>query len=110
MNKLLRKKYFLFLFVLALGYLFIIPPMIGAQQLTHKVEKGETLWSICEKYYGDSDLWPKLWQMNPFITNPHFLNPGDVITLLGKKPVKETPAPVVEAEKNQPKVQPNPCR
>ncbi|MFH1490667.1 MAG: LysM domain-containing protein, partial [Pseudomonadota bacterium] len=55
---------------------------IKAQQLTHKVEKGDTLWSICEKYYGDADLWPKLWQMNPFITNPHFLNPGDVITLI----------------------------
>ena len=57
---------------------------INAQQLTHRVEKGDTLWSICEKYYGDADLWPKLWQMNPFITNPHFLNPGDVITLIDK--------------------------
>jgi len=57
------------------------------------VQKGDTLWSICEKYYSDPYLWPELWEMNKFITNPHWLKPGDVITLLeytkGKKP---TPA------------------
>jgi len=64
--------------------------MILAQQLTHTVNKGDTLWSICEKYYGDPDLWPKLWQMNPFITNPHLLTTGDVITLFEKEPIKKT--------------------
>jgi len=86
----------------------ICPPLAGAQQPTHVVEKGDTLWSICEKYYGDSDLWPKLWQMNPFITNPHFLNPGDVITLLEEEPPEkakaaeeETREPVVEEKESE---------
>jgi hypothetical protein len=70
--------------------------MICAQQNTHTVVKGDTLWDICEKYYGDPDLWPKLWQMNPFITNPHLLNEGDVITLLEREPIKQ---PIVEASK-----------
>lgn len=64
---------------------------VGAQTLTHTVKSGDTLWDICEAYYGDADLWPKLWQMNPFITNPHLLKPGDVITLLEGMPLKSEP-------------------
>jgi hypothetical protein len=72
--------------------------------LTHTVVQGDTLWDLCEKYYGDSDLWPKLWEMNPFITNPHLLKPGDVITLFETDALKtrtgEPPvAPVPEAAK-----------
>ena len=62
------------------------------QPLTHRVEKGDTLWDICEKYYGDPNLWPKLWQMNSFITNPHLLKPGDTIVLLEEVPLKARPA------------------
>lgn len=79
---------------------------LQAQQPTHVVQKGETLWSICEKHYGDPNLWPKLWQMNPFITNPHLLTPGDVITLIEKEPAKKPEAPVVArpAEKKPEKI------
>jgi hypothetical protein len=60
--------------------------------MTHTVQRGDTLWSICELYYGNPELWPKLWQMNPFVTNPHLLKPGDVITLLeGESQRKERP-------------------
>ena len=91
MNNSLRNGYLLVLLLLVLGYIFIQTPMIGAQQLTHTVKKGDTLWDICEEYYGDPDLWPKLWQMNPFITNPHLLTAGDIITLLEKEPIKKIP-------------------
>ena len=76
---------------------------VGAQTLTHTVRSGDTLWDICETYYGDADLWPKLWQMNPFITNPHLLKPGDVITLLEGMPPK--PEPILE-KKTSPAVRP----
>jgi hypothetical protein len=69
-----------------------------AQPLTYTIQKGDTLWDICEKVYGDADLWPKLWEMNPFITNPHLLKPGDVITLLEGVPVLKN-APVSMAKK-----------
>jgi LysM repeat protein len=65
--------------------LIAIPADATAQPSTHKVQRGDTLWSICEKYYGDSTLWPKLWEMNPFVTNPHLLKPGDLITLIEKE-------------------------
>ena len=78
----------------------------GAQPKTHTVVKGDTLWGICEKYYGDPNLWPTLWEMNPFVTNPHLLHPGDVITLFEKEPVKKAPQkvemPAKEPEKPLP--------
>jgi LysM repeat protein len=60
---------------------------LRAQPPTYTVKKGDTLWSICEKYYGDPNLWPKLWEMNPFVTNPHLLKPGDVLTLMEKEDI-----------------------
>ena len=87
------------LFFLGLVSTFVCPAITGAQPLTHTVEKGDTLWGICEKYYGDSDLWPKLWEMNPFITNPHLLKPGDVITLFQIEPAKKPKPPEEPTEK-----------
>lgn len=87
--------------------LFLSPSatLSAGEKLTHVVTKGDTLWSICEHYYGDPYLWPELWGMNKFITNPHWLRPGDVITLLEYKPKKEEraqPATRTVAVKKQP--------
>ncbi|MEW6665481.1 MAG: LysM domain-containing protein [Thermodesulfobacteriota bacterium] len=98
------------LLVGALGFFLAFASVAGSQAPTHVVEKGDTLWGICEKYYGDPELWPKLWEMNPFVTNPHLLKPGDVIQLM-EKPVAAKPAPAVEerpkpvqvAEESKPK-------
>jgi hypothetical protein len=49
----------------------------------HVVREGDTLWEICEKYYGDPWSWPQLWAYNKSITNPHWIYPGDRIRLLG---------------------------
>jgi hypothetical protein len=53
----------------------------GAQGLTtHTVQPGDTLWSISHKYYGNRNLWPKLWEINRFnTTNPHQISVGDVL-------------------------------
>ena len=89
MKKKTGKRYFIVILLLAAGCFFLDPSLIWAQKLTHTVQKGDTLWDICEHYYGNPNLWPKLWQMNPFVTNPHLLEPGDVITLFEQEPVKE---------------------
>ncbi len=65
----------------------------------HIVQKGDTLWDICEKYYGNPWLWPKLWEMNPFVTNPNLLKPGDKINLLEDVPLVRPAAR--EREKRQ---------
>jgi hypothetical protein len=47
----------------------------------HVVQKGDTLWSLCSKYFADPWRWPRLWAANPIITNPHWIFPGDVIRI-----------------------------
>lgn len=47
----------------------------------HVVQDGDTLSGVCEYYYGDLYLWPKVWAYNPHITNPHWIFPGDRIRL-----------------------------
>jgi hypothetical protein len=90
MKKTFRKRPLFIIIFLVLGFFLIEPSMVGAQTRTHLVVRGDTLWDICEKYYGDPDLWPKLWEMNPFVTNPHLLSPGDVITLFQGVPFKKS--------------------
>ena len=66
---------------------FTQTPHVRAQEATpygqadqetyiHVVVKGDTLWDICEGLYANPWVWPKVWQMNPHITNPHWIYPG----------------------------------
>ena len=56
-------------------------PASGQVPELHVVQKGDTLWSLCSKYFNDPWRWPRLWAANPVITNPHWIFPGDVIRL-----------------------------
>ncbi|MDH3973994.1 MAG: LysM peptidoglycan-binding domain-containing protein [Deltaproteobacteria bacterium] len=66
----------------------------------HIVVKGDTLWDISEKYMKNPFFWPKLWQWNDYITNAHFIYPGDKINLVPPK-IRVRSAPVPE-EVSQP--------
>lgn len=62
-----------------------IPDKVAPDQAAlpelHVVQKGDTLWSLCSKYFGDPWRWPRLWASNPSITNPHWIFPGDVVRI-----------------------------
>jgi hypothetical protein len=47
----------------------------------HVVQKGDTLWDICMYYFGNPWRWPEIWGLNPQITNPHWIYPGNVVRL-----------------------------
>ncbi len=47
----------------------------------HGAKRGDTLWDISAKYYGNAYNWPRLWAYNRQIQNPHWIYPGDLIRL-----------------------------
>ncbi|MEC9464762.1 MAG: LysM peptidoglycan-binding domain-containing protein [Myxococcota bacterium] len=55
----------------------------------HVVQPGDTLWDICDAVLGRPELWPRVWSLNPEITNPHWIYPGDVIRFY--QPIQDLP-------------------
>ncbi len=46
------------------------------------VVPGDTLWEICEVFFGDPETWPGLWSINnEEISNPHYIYPGQILRL-----------------------------
>jgi len=84
----LRKRQLLFFLFWVSVSVFSFSVFGWAETSTHIVVKGDTLQSICVRYYGDRDPWPRLWKKNPFVTDPEKLHPGDVIALLEDVPIK----------------------
>ena len=49
---------------------------------SYVVKKGDTLWDISGIYLKQPWLWPKLLRLNPEVSNPHLIYPGDEIRLV----------------------------
>jgi hypothetical protein len=77
------------------------PAQVLDKEMDYLVKKGDTLWDISKRFYNDAFLWPRLWQQNQYITNPHQISPGDRIRLYPYKVLIEVeekkPATVEEA-------------
>ncbi len=72
---------------------------------TYVIQSGDTLWDISTRFLGDAQAWPQLWSVNTYITNPHWIYPGNVIRFqLGDAlnppavGMTEEPGPVAQAE------------
>jgi LysM repeat protein len=48
---------------------------------SHQVKRGDTLWGISQRYFGNPYNWPRVWAYNNQIQNPHWLYPGDQLRL-----------------------------
>ena len=42
----------------------------------YRVHKKDSLWAISERLFGNPFLWPKIWQLNAQVDNPHLVDPG----------------------------------
>ena len=47
----------------------------------HLVRHGDTLWDLSDTYFGNPWQWPRIWSMNPQVTNPHWIYPGDQLRM-----------------------------
>src|SRR5262249_13730101 len=52
----------------------------GRKGQIYKVQKGDTLWAISQKYLGTPWIWPSVWKENEAkVVNPHLIYPGELI-------------------------------
>jgi hypothetical protein len=75
----------------------------------HIVETGDTLWDLGNKYLGNPFSWPQIWEMNQWITDPHWIYPGDHLVIpSGRTTIRpgETPTEVTEVLPGGPRFQP----
>jgi hypothetical protein len=68
-----------------------IQATIGAPPSTHVVQKGDTLWSICDQHLKNPYQWPRIWSYNPQIQNPHWIYPNEQIRLKPQSQIGATP-------------------
>ena len=60
------------------------PATYPAGAKTHTIAAGDTLWGLATQYYGNGYLWPQLWESNTWITDAHWIYPGDVLLVEGE--------------------------
>lgn len=92
-----KLKRIYFITVLMLSFCFALSPLAQEKKEAEEfytIKQGDTLWEISAKFLKDPFLWPKLWQRNPYITNPHWIYPGQPVRL----------SPLGEVKKEEPKV------
>jgi hypothetical protein len=66
--------------------------------LYYTIQKGDTLWDLSEHFYDSPWVWPDLWEKNQRIPNPHWIYPGQRISLFSRERLETMVQPETEAE------------
>ncbi len=65
------------------------PPAPPAGTETYTIARGDTLWDLAKRFYGNPYLWPQLWEKNQYILDAHWIYPGDpLVTGIQVAPVE----------------------
>jgi LysM domain len=57
------------------------PPAPPEGVQVHVIQRGDTLWDLAGRFYGNPYLWPQLWEKNQYILDAHWIYPGDPLVL-----------------------------
>ena len=61
------------------------------------LQPGDTLWDVSVTLFGNGYFWPKVWQLNSDITNPHQIKPGKNLSFF---PGSAVEGPTVKLEES----------
>jgi hypothetical protein len=67
---------------------------------TYTIRPGDTLWDLSGRFLNNPWYWPKVWSFNPELTNPHWIEPGNVLKFYPsaeEAPARVEPAPTLPA-------------
>jgi hypothetical protein len=45
------------------------------------IKRGDTLWDLAARFLGNPFLWPQIWDQNRYITDAHWIYPGDPLII-----------------------------
>jgi hypothetical protein len=57
------------------------PESIPEGAAYYVIEKGDTLWDLSKRFLGNPYLWPQIWDQNRYVTDAHWIYPGDPLVL-----------------------------
>jgi len=61
------------------------------------IEKGDTLWDLSQKFLNNPWYWPKIWSLNAYVENPHWIYPGNKLKIIPGQGGPQAPAQVEQA-------------
>ena len=60
------------------------PASYAPNAKTYTIKQGDTLWNLAQQFFNNAYLWPQLWESNTWITDSHWIYPGDVLLVEGE--------------------------
>src|SRR5260221_3879499 len=51
---------------------------------TYTIKQGDTVWGLSQQFFKNAYLWPQLWESNTWVTDAHWIYPGDVLLVEGE--------------------------